>query len=130
VPAPDAACTASPRAIERALARAPRPVTLEGGALLSDCVSRSRNDAQLQETGRVLTQAADALALRAQDGDLTAATGLGYLVGAARRGAARTEGVHAELQRRLENAAVFLADGGARVAAALDRGLRAGRSTG
>src|SRR5829696_4346788 len=93
-PAPHPACTASPQAIVHALGRAPRPVTLGDGARLSECVSRSRNDAELQETGRVLTRVADDLALRAQDGDLGAATALGYLVGAARRGAAHTAGVH------------------------------------
>jgi hypothetical protein len=129
-PAPHPACTASARAIERALARAPQPVTLSGGARLSECVARSRNDAQLQETGLVLTRAAEDLALRARDGDLVAATGLGYLVGAARRGAARTAGIHAELQRRVERSAAFIADGGPRAAAALRRGLRAGRATG
>jgi hypothetical protein len=130
VPAPHAACTASPGAIMQALARAPRPVTLDDGARLSDCVSRSTNDAELQETGRVLTRVADDLALRAQAGDLVAATALGYLVGAARRGAARTAGIHAELQRRVERAAAFLEEGGPRAAAALRRGLRAGRATG
>jgi hypothetical protein len=97
---------------------------------LSDCVSRARNDAELQETRRVFTQAADDLALRAQDGDAAAAAALGYLVGAARRGAARTAGIHAELQRRVERSAAYLGDGGPRVTAALERGLRAGRATG
>jgi hypothetical protein len=129
-PPPDPACTASPGAIVQALARAPRPVTLGDGARLSECVSRSRNDAELQETGRVLTRVADELALRAQRGDLAAATALGYLVGAARRGAARTAGVHAELQRRMERSAAFLAEGGPRSSAALRRGLRAGTAKG
>jgi hypothetical protein len=129
-PAPDPACTASPEAIAQALGRAPRAVTLGGGARLSECVSRSRNDAELQETGRVLTHVADDLARRAQDGDLAAATALGYLVGAARRGAAHTAGVHAELQRRLERSAAFLEEDGPRASVALRRGLRAGRATG
>src|SRR5918999_6608192 len=98
-PSPDPACTASAGAIERSLARAPRQVTLSGGTRLSECVERSRNDAQLQELGRVLTQVSDALAVRAQAGDEDAATRLGYLVGATRRGAARTSGIHAELAR-------------------------------
>ena len=129
-PSPDPACTSSAGAIVRSLARAPRPVTLSGGTLLSECVERSRNDAQLQELGRVLTQVSDALAVRAQAGDPDAATRLGYLVGATRRGAARTSGVHAELARRMERSAAFLEEGGRLVAVALERGLRAGRATG
>ncbi len=129
-PAPDPACTASSQAIEQSLARAPRPVTLSGGTLLSECIERSRNDAQLQELGRVLTRVSDDLAVRARAGDVAAAAALGYLVGAARRGAERTSGIHAELARRMERSAAFLEEGGRPVAAALQRGLRAGRETG
>src|SRR4051794_12702394 len=89
-PPADAACTTSPAAIERALGHAPAPVTLGSGTRLSQCVSAARSDADLQTTGLVLTRAADHLAQRAQHGDAGAAIELGYLVGAARRGAART----------------------------------------
>jgi hypothetical protein len=126
----DAACTASTVAIERALARAPEPVTLHGGTRLSDCVSRARSDAELQNAGIVLTSAAEHLAERARGGDPRAGVALGYLVGAARRGAARTPGLQAQLARRMESAAAFVDEGGAAVAAALGRGLRAGRATG
>jgi hypothetical protein len=126
----DAECTASPQAIERALARAPAPVTLRSGTRLSQCVARARSDAELQNAGLVLTRAADDLAARAQRGDARAAVGLGYLVGAARRGAKRTNGIHAELQRRVESAARVLADRGPGVARALARGMRAGEATG
>ncbi len=93
----DAQCTVSPGVIERALARAPQPVTLSTGTRLSECVSHAQSDAELQTAGAVLTRAADDLASRAQRGDAEAAVGLGYLVGAARRGAKRTAGIHAEL---------------------------------
>jgi hypothetical protein len=126
----DAACTSSPATIEQALARAPAPVTLASGARLSECVARARSDADLQNAGAVLTRAADDLAGRAQRGDPQAAVGLGYLVGAARRGAARTAGIHAELARRVESSARVLADRGPGVASALQRGLRAGESSG
>jgi hypothetical protein len=125
----DAACTASSTAIERALRRAPAPVTLRGGTRLSDCVSGARNGAELQDAGLVLTQAAEHLAARARGGDARAALALGYLVGAARRGAARTAGRQAELRRRVERSAAFL-EAGRRVDAALERGLRAGEATG
>jgi hypothetical protein len=127
----DAACTESSATIERALARAPQPVTLATGTPLSQCVSRARSDADLQTAGAILTRAADDLADRAQRGDAEAAVGLGYLVGAARRGAAHTAGIHAELQRRVESAARVIVDGGApEIGAALERGVRAGEATG
>ena len=126
----DEACLRSPRAIERALARAPAPVTLPTGARLSECVANARSDSDLQEAGLVLTRAADHLSAAARRGDASAALRLGYLVGAARRGAARTGGIHAELQRRIERTAAFLEAGGPRVAAALARGRRAGEATG
>ena len=124
----DGACLESAGAIERALQRAPAPVTLRTGTPLSKCVSQARSDADLQNAGIVLTRAADHLADGAKTGDARAAMRLGYLIGAARRGATRTAGIHAELQRRLERAGAYL-DVPA-VAAALSRGLRAGERTG
>jgi|SRR4051812_27109253 len=126
----DGACTASARAIERALERAPAPVTLGTGTRLSDCVARARDDADLQNAGAVLSRAADDLSARARRGDARAAVGLGYLVGAARRGSAHTAGIHAELRRRVESAAAFLDEAGAGVVRALRRGVRAGEATG
>jgi hypothetical protein len=127
---PPSACTASAAAIEQSLARAPEVVTLEDGTRLSDCVSRARTNADLQTTGLVLTRAADHLAERAQRGDAGAAEALGYLVGAARRGARRTTGIQEQLKRRVEQAAAFLDEGGPAVAAALRRGIAAGEATG
>jgi hypothetical protein len=126
----DDACLQSAGAIERALRSAPAPVTLSTGARLSECVANARSDSELQESGRVLTRAADHLSAAAKRGDAIAALRLGYLVGATRRGAARTAGIHAELQRRIERTAAFLDAGGPRVAAALARGLRAGEASG
>jgi hypothetical protein len=126
----DSACVGSAKAIERALARAPRPVTLPSGTRLSQCVSNARSDSDLQSAGAVLTRAADELSAAARAGDADAALRLGYLVGAARRGARRTAGIHAELQRHIERAAAVLDDAGAGVAAALARGQRAGEATG
>lgn len=124
----DGACLESSQAIERALARAPRPVTLRTGTPLSKCVSQAQSDADLQNAGLVLTGAADALADRAKAGDARSAMQLGYLIGAARKGAAHTAGIHAELQRRLERAGAYVT--GSAAAAALTRGLRAGEQTG
>jgi hypothetical protein len=126
----DGACVDSAGAIERALQRAPRPVTLPSGTRLSQCVSNARSDADLQTAGAVLTRAADHLSAEARAGDADAALRLGYLVGAARRGARHTAGIHAELQRHIERAAAVLDTTAARVALALARGQRAGEATG
>jgi hypothetical protein len=126
----DGACLGSAGVIERALARAPRPVTLPSGTRLSQCVANARSDADLQNAGAVLTRAADHLSAAARAGDAGAALRLGYLVGAARRGARRTAGIHAELQRHIERAAAVLDGAGARVAGALAHGQRAGEATG
>ena len=132
-PRQDPACIASPQAIERALGRAPAPVTLDSGTRLSDCVAHARSDADLQNTGLVLTRVADDLSTRAQRGDAQAALGLGYLVGAARRGAAHTNGIHAELRHRMESAARPLSEEAGRsptITRALARGMSAGEATG
>ena len=126
----DGACLGSAGAIEHALARAPRPVTLPSGTRLSQCVANARSDADLQNAGAVLTRAADHLSAEARAGDAGAALRLGYLVGAARRGARRTAGIHAELQRHIERAAAVLVDAGAGLAGALAQGQRAGEATG
>lgn len=126
----DDACVESPEQIERALARAPQPVTLEGGTRLSNCVSSARSDADLQEAGTALTDTASRLSASARDGSLPAALQLGYLIGAARRGGARSNGIHAELVRRLERAGAPLSEDDATIAAALNRGLRAGEASG
>jgi hypothetical protein len=97
---------------------------------LSDCVAAARSDAELQNAGIVLTGAAEHLAARAKAGDAKAGLALGYLVGAARRGARRTAGIHAELQRHIERAAAVLDGAGASITGALVHGQRAGEATG
>jgi hypothetical protein len=122
-------CTAGSRPIERALHAAPGRVRLADGSAISDCITRARSDSELQEIGLVLTRAGDHFAARARR-DPAAAASLGYLVGAARRGAATTSGIHAELVRRLEQSAAFLVGASPRLDAALRRGMAAGESTG
>lgn len=113
------ACTDSAEAVVAALERAPEPVTLSDGTPLSDCVDQARTDIELQSLGTVLTTAADRLAGERR------AIALGYLVGAARRGARHNSGVSVELVRRLENAGLRLDDD-----PALQRGLDAGEASG
>jgi len=126
----DAVCTSSPDVIEHALDRAPAPVTLgDGHAPVGVRLARAQRRGA-PDRRRGPDPCGRRPRRRAQHGDPQAAVGLGYLVGAARRGAKRTAGIHAELQRRVESSARVLADGGPDVARALQRGVRAGEATG
>ena len=126
----DEACMSGPRAIERALARAPRP----GDPALGNAavaVRLQRAQRRRPADGGRRAHARGRPPLRAGGaGDADAALRLGYLVGAARRGAKRTAGIHAELQRHIERSAAVLDGAGARIAAALAHGQRAGEATG
>lgn len=118
------ACTEGPDPVLHALARAPGRVRLDDGTPLSECVAKAFDDGEIQQLGVALTPAADRLADRATP---TAALQLGYLIGAVRRGASRTNGVHAELVRHLEATATST---GAALQAATRRGIAAGEATG
>lgn len=123
---PSAACTEGAGSVLAALRGAPGRVTL-GGKPLSSCLTDGSNADDVQLVGAGWTQAAASLsdrAARRPEGDQ--ALRLGYLVGAAERGAASTPGIHAELVHRLELEAAPLADH----SAALARGERAGRRLG
>ena len=120
------ACTEGAGAVERALRDAPGAVTLADGTPLSRCVSDARDIGELQSFGFIITRVADRLADRATADDAEA-TRLGYLIGAARRGARHSEGVPNELVHRLEVAARRIPD---RAQPALERGLRAGERRG
>lgn len=120
---PDA-CTAGPRDIARALRSAPGVVTLAGQTRLSQCVRLARADADVQTLGASYTRAADDLARRTSASS-RAALQLGYLIGATRRGARHTTGIHLELVRRLEQTPGVDGPPTSR-RAAFDRGLAAG----
>ena len=98
------ACDDSVAAVQEALERAPGDVALSEGTKLSTCIDRSRTSADIQTVGALYTATADALSMQAPRSD-AAALRLGYLLGATRRGAARTNGIHEELVRRLQNTA-------------------------
>jgi ribosomal protein S18 acetylase RimI-like enzyme len=94
-------------AVATALERAPATVTLPGGTALSRCVSlAAAHDGDLQALGVALMRVADDLHAAARS-DPRAAERLGYLIGSARRGAARTPGIASQLARRLEQTASF-----------------------
>ena len=123
------ACTNSRAALARALAHAPAPVRLRDGTSLSQCVSHARDEGSLQDFGVLATQLADQLSERATR-DPHAALELGYLVGAARRGAADQGGVMAELVHRIEAAARRLVADGPGALSSYDRGVGAGERHG
>jgi hypothetical protein len=127
------ACTDTSRdGYERALAAAPRgrAVRLPGGVTISTCTRRVRSDAELQNLGTVVHGVAEALADRAAGGDAAAALELGFLVGAIGVGAERSNGIAAELARRVESTTARVVDGPKEVTAALARGGEAGRARG
>ena len=120
------ACKEGPEAVEAALARAPARVELDGTAL-SECFTRGSDGADLQQIGSAYLSVASQLADRARERPGGAdALRLGYLVGAVRRGAAGTQGVHEELARRIEQETIGVETS----SPAYQRGLRAGRSRG
>jgi hypothetical protein len=113
-----AACTNGPGAVEKALAKAPAAVTIDGTPI-SRCFNRDAAGQDVQIVGTNLLAAAQKLA------DSGQAVQLGYLVGAAKRGSQRN-GLGQELVRRLEAEAP--AAGPRREE--YRRGLRAGLATG
>jgi hypothetical protein len=111
------ACINGPGAVVKALTAAPGPVTIDGTPI-SRCFTRGAGGTDEQILGTNLLAAAQQLA---DHGD---ALRLGYLIGAARRGA-QHNGLGAELVRRLEQEPGSLAR-----SAAYRRGLAAGLSSG
>ncbi len=123
---PAAACTEGAGSVLTALRAAPARVTVHGRPL-SSCLTDGSNGDDVQLVGAAWTQAAAMLSDRAaRKPEGAHALRLGYLVGAAERGAAGTPGIHAEMVRRLELEAAPL-QGHSR---ALARGQRAGRRLG
>src|SRR3954447_23513312 len=95
-------CPADASQVLTALRDAPRPVRIRGVAL-SDCLTKDSSAGDVQRMGAVFVPAASRLGDQARrDPRGPAALRLGYLVGAAERGAAHTGGLHSELVRRLE----------------------------
>jgi hypothetical protein len=113
-------------AVAKALAHAPGMVLVGGSTKISTCVSRAHTDGEIQTVGAVYTRLGDDLARRLPD-DERAATQLGFLIGAVRRGSSTTNGTHEELARRIEQTTGL--DGGGN-SPGFARGLEAGRHTG
>jgi hypothetical protein len=117
-----------------ALGDAPGEVMLAGSTPISGCLAENQTGGDLANVGAAMLGAATKLnaAARAAPGG-PANLRLGYLLGAAERGADGTEGIHAELIRRLSAAARYSPDNRPLPATFLDayqRGFDAGRAHG
>jgi hypothetical protein len=102
------ACLDGPGAYVGALGDAPGEVRLSGEVAISDCLAENQQGGELATVGKSMVEAATQLssAARREPGG-PATVELGYLVGAASRGAERTAGIHTELVRRLLTAARY-----------------------
>lgn len=102
------ACLEGPAAYEQALTDAPGEVLLDDETPISDCFVRNQSSGDLTRVGEAMIEAATSLNGEARvepGGD--ANLQLGYLLGAAERGAEESEGIHSDLVRRLVVAARF-----------------------
>jgi hypothetical protein len=128
------ACLEGPAVYLRALGEAPATVKLQGETSISECLAENQPAGELAGVGGTLVTATTHLnaEARAEPGG-PANVELGYLLGAAQRGASRTEGIHAELIRRLSIAARYSPDNRPLPATFLDayrRGFDAGEARG
>jgi|SRR5215212_6092857 len=102
------ACLEGAAAYEKALQRAPGEVLLSGETPISDCLAANQKAGDLARVGEAMVETATSLNAKAREGDGGgAAIQLGYLLGAAQRGADSSDGIHADLIRRLTVAARY-----------------------
>jgi hypothetical protein len=102
------ACRDGAGAYIGALADAPGEVKLSGEVPISDCLVENQQGGELASVGTAMVLAATRLNAEARkDPQGAAGLQLGYLLGAAQRGAEDTSGIHAELIRRLSFAARY-----------------------
>jgi hypothetical protein len=103
------ACLGTPADYTAALAAAPGEVLLQGETPISECLTSDQEGGQLAAAGKSMIAAATTLNADArEDPTGPAAVQLGYLVGAIERG---SEGIHADLVRRVNSAARFSPEG-------------------
>jgi hypothetical protein len=125
-------CLSGPGAYLRALRAAPDEVRLQGGTAISECLTSAQEGGELANVGSDMVRAATELNQEALQGSSDAAVQLGYLVGAAQRGAEETGGIHEDLIRRLNAAARYSRGGtpGAAFERSFGRGFAAGQESG
>jgi hypothetical protein len=102
------ACLGGSSAYLEALGEAPGEVRLDGEVPISNCLAENQQAGDLATVGAALVDVATKLnaEARAKPG-AGANLQLGYLLGAAQRGADSSEGIHADLIRRLTVAARY-----------------------
>jgi hypothetical protein len=106
------ACLEGAPAYEKALRDAPGEVQLQGETPISDCLASNQQAGDLAQVGEAMVETATTLSAKAREEDGgDAAVQLGYLLGAAERGAESSEGIHADLVRRLTVAARYAPGG-------------------
>lgn len=102
------ACLEGSEAYLSALAAAPGEVLLDGETPISDCLVEAQQGGDLATVGEAMVAAATTLnAAAREDPGGSANLQLGYLIGAAEKGAEDTSGIHADLLRRLTVAARY-----------------------
>jgi hypothetical protein len=102
------ACLNGSGAYLRALEAVPAEVRLAGEVPISGCLAANQEAGELATVGDAMLDAATALNAEARkEHGGQANVELGYLIGAAQRGAEGTQGIHAELLRRLVAAATY-----------------------
>jgi hypothetical protein len=111
-PSTPVACLEGAGVYLSALAEAPAEVRLDGETPISDCLAENQQGGDLATVGEAMVDAATKLNAEARaDPGGPAGLRLGYLLGAAERGAEETEGIHTELVRRLTVAARYSPEG-------------------
>jgi hypothetical protein len=133
-PTTPTACFEGAAAYEKALADAPGEVRIDGETLISECFAERQGGGDLAQVGEALVETATRLdaEARAEPGG-SANLELGYLLGAATAGAEATQGIHANLLRRLEATAQYAPGGQAlppRFARTYREGFDAGKGQG
>jgi hypothetical protein len=124
------ACLEGEGAYVKALNGAPGEVKLGGETLISECLAENQKAGDLATVGTALVGVATKLNAEARtEPGGKANLRLGYLLGAAERGASQTDGIHVELIRRLTTAARYSPDNRPPSAAFL-RGYREGFDAG
>jgi hypothetical protein len=103
-----AACLQGKEIYLAALEGAPGAVKLAGDTPISECLAENQQGGDLATVGEAMVETATELNGEARDVPTSpAALRLGYLIGAAQRGTDDTEGIHADLLRRLTVAARY-----------------------
>jgi len=125
---PSPACIESTQTVGAALSSAPAAVRLRDGTRLSECVAHAIDEGSLQNVGETFVTVASDLEMRART-QPRAALQLGYLIGAVRRGAGKTNGVGLELVHRIEASGALPGAGAASLRAERE-GIVAGQHDG